>query len=51
MGEVLHEVDFNQLQIENKQYQEKIEERNQELLKLKLKAGNTQQVLNLYKVK
>ncbi|XP_062501446.1 coiled-coil domain-containing protein 113-like [Corticium candelabrum] len=51
MGEVLHEVDFNQLQIENKQYQEKIEERNQELLKLKLKAGNTQQVLNLYKKK
>ena len=50
MGEVLHEVDFNQLQIENKQYQEKIEERNQELLRLKLKAGNTQQVLNSYKV-
>jgi chromosome segregation ATPase len=51
MGEVLHEVDFNQLQIENKQYQEKIEERNQELLRLKLKAGNTQQVLNSYKKK
>eukprot|EP00118_Oscarella_pearsei_P005625 m.25896 g.25896 ORF g.25896 m.25896 type:complete len:321 (+) comp29006_c0_seq1:527-1489(+) len=50
MGEVLHEVDFRQLQIENKQYQSKIEERNQELLRLKLKAGNTQQVLNAYKV-
>ena len=49
MGEVLHEVDFRQLQIENKQYQSKIEERNQELLRLKLKAGNAQQVLNSYK--
>ncbi|XP_065828512.1 cilia- and flagella-associated protein 263-like [Oscarella lobularis] len=51
MGEVLHEVDFRQLQIENKQYQSKIEERNQELLRLKLKAGNAQQVLNSYKKK
>merc|ERR1712178_281766 len=47
MGEVLHEVDFNQLKIENQQYIE----RNQDLLRLKLMAGNTLQVLNLYKKK
>ena len=29
MGEVLHAIDFDQLQIENKQYIAKIEERNQ----------------------
>ena len=50
MGEVLHEVDFNQLKIENQQYIEKIDERNQDLLRLKLMAGNTLQVLNTYKV-
>lgn len=49
MGEVLHEVDFNQLKIENQQYIEKIDERNQDLLRLKLMAGNTLQVLNSYK--
>nr|XP_039257133.1 coiled-coil domain-containing protein 113-like [Styela clava] len=49
MGEVLHEVDFNQLKIENQQYLEKIDEKNQELLRLKLMAGNTLQVLNRYK--
>ncbi|XP_064640516.1 coiled-coil domain-containing protein 113-like [Lineus longissimus] len=51
MGEVLHEVDFNQLKIENSQYLEKIDERNQDLLRLKLMAGNTLQVLNTYKKK
>ena len=51
MGEVLHEVDFNQLKIENHQYLEKIDEKNQELLRLKLMAGNTLQVLNKYKEK
>ena len=50
MGEVLHEVDFNQLKIENSQYLEKIDERNQDLLRLKLMAGNVLQVLNTYKV-
>ncbi len=50
MGEVLHEVDFNQLKIENAQYIEKIDERNQDLLRLKLMAGSTLQVLNKYKV-
>ncbi|XP_069113903.1 cilia- and flagella-associated protein 263-like [Argopecten irradians] len=51
MGEVLHEVDFNQLKIENQQYLEKIDERNQDLLRLKLMAGKTLQVLNSYKKK
>ncbi|KAI3387022.1 hypothetical protein SNEBB_000291 [Seison nebaliae] len=46
MGEVLHEVDFNQLKIENKQYMDKIEQKNEELLKLKLLVGNTMQMLN-----
>ena len=49
-GEVRHEVDFEQLKIENKQFNESFEEKNQELLKLKLSAGNTLQVLNSYKV-
>ncbi|KAI9222887.1 hypothetical protein BC828DRAFT_396411 [Blastocladiella britannica] len=51
MGEVLHAIDFDQLKIENHQYQAKIEERNSELLKLKLVAGNIVQVLNFYKKK
>jgi hypothetical protein len=50
MGEVLHAIDFDQLQIENKQYLSKIEERNAELLRLKLTAGNTIQNLNSHKV-
>ena len=49
-GEVRHEVDFEQLKIENKQFNERFEEKNQELLKLKLSAGKTLQVLNSYKV-
>ena len=44
MGDVLHYIDFHQLGIENKQYMAKIEERNQELLKLKMTTGNTVQV-------
>jgi hypothetical protein len=44
MGEVLHLVDFDQLKIENQQYMEKIEERNNELLKLKLSTSHTVQV-------
>ncbi|KAJ3019639.1 UNVERIFIED_CONTAM: hypothetical protein HDU68_010581 [Siphonaria sp. JEL0065] len=51
MGEVLHAIDFDQLQIENKQYLAKIEDRNAELLKLKMTAGNTVQILNFFKKK
>ena len=50
MGEVLHAIDFDQLQIENKQYLLKIEERNGQLLKLKMMAANTVQTLNHFKV-
>ena len=50
-GDVRHEVDFEQLKIENKQYNEHYEGKNQELLRLKLSAGNTLQVLNAYKVR
>ena len=46
MGEVLHVIDFDQLKIENQQFLEKIEERNSELLKLKLTTGNIVQTLN-----
>lgn len=34
MGDALHYIDFHQLQIENKQYVCRIEERNDELLKV-----------------
>lgn len=49
-GEVRREVDFEQLKIENRQCNEKFEDKNQELLKLKLSAGNTLQILTVYKV-
>mmetsp|Transcript_24892 Transcript_24892/g.81496 ORF Transcript_24892/g.81496 Transcript_24892/m.81496 type:complete len:330 (-) Transcript_24892:1166-2155(-) len=49
MGEVLHAIDFDQLKIENQQFLEKIEERNNELLRLKLTTGKTVQVLNQLK--
>ena len=49
MGEVLHEVDFSQLKIENQQFIEKIDERNQDLLRLKMTAGSTLSILNTYK--
>lgn len=48
-GEVRHEVDYEQLKIENKQFNDKCGEKNQELLNLKLKAGKTLQVLNMHK--
>ncbi|XP_075246825.1 cilia- and flagella-associated protein 263-like [Convolutriloba macropyga] len=51
MGEILSVVDFKQLKIENQQYLNKIDDKNQELLRLKLMAGNTMQVLNKYKSK
>ncbi|RHY30060.1 hypothetical protein DYB32_004647 [Aphanomyces invadans] len=51
MGDALHYIDFHQLQIENKQYVAKIEERNDELLKLKQTTGNTVQLLNSLKQK
>jgi hypothetical protein len=44
VGDVLHYIDFHQLQIENKQYLAKIEEKNAELTRLKLTTGRTVQV-------
>lgn len=46
IGDVLHYIDFHQLQIENKQYVAKIEERNEELLSVKTSTGKTLQALN-----
>ena len=46
VGDALHYIDFHQLQIENKQYVTKIEERNDELLTVKVAAGKTTQSLN-----
>nr|XP_060644197.1 coiled-coil domain-containing protein 113 [Anolis sagrei ordinatus] len=51
LGEALHEVDFQQLKIENAQFLEKIDERNQELLQLKMMVANTLQVLNFHRKK
>ncbi|KAL5965391.1 hypothetical protein TSMEX_006862 [Taenia solium] len=50
MGEVLHEVDFEQLKIENAQFLEIIDGRNQELLRLKLTAGRVTQISTALKV-
>lgn len=46
VGDVLHYIDFHQLQIENKQYIAKIEERNDELLNVKVTTGKSIQALN-----
>ncbi|XP_047692353.1 coiled-coil domain-containing protein 113 isoform X3 [Prionailurus viverrinus] len=51
VGEALHDVDFQQLKIENAQFLETIEAKNQELIQLKLASGNTLQRLNAYKVR
>lgn len=51
MGEVFLPIDFDQLKIENQTYLEKIEKRNNELLKLKVTAGNTLRILSNHKVK
>lgn len=50
-GEMLNAIDFDQLKIENQQFLEKIDERNSELLKLKLTTGRTVQVMNSLKAK
>ncbi|XP_078257814.1 cilia- and flagella-associated protein 263 [Rhinoraja longicauda] len=50
-GELLREVDFHQLKIENTQFFRQIEQYNQDLLQLKVMTGQTQIVLNSYKRK
>lgn len=44
----LHLIDFEQLKIENQTVNEKIEERNEELLKLRKKNTTTVQVSDTY---
>uniref|UniRef100_A0A8D0EZX8 Cilia- and flagella-associated protein 263 n=1 Tax=Strix occidentalis caurina TaxID=311401 RepID=A0A8D0EZX8_STROC len=51
MGETLCEVRVQQLQVRNAQYQEKIKEKNEELVQLKLTSQKTVQLLNFYKRK
>jgi hypothetical protein len=51
VGDVLHYIDFHQLQIENKQHVAKIEERNDELIAMKMSTAKTIQALNECKVK
>jgi len=48
-GDSLHSIDFHQLQIKNSQFNQKIKERNDELLKLKLTTGRTVAILNSLK--
>jgi len=47
MGETLSKIDFDQLNIENDQLQVKIDERNNELVRLKLTTGKTIQILTV----
>jgi len=51
LAEGLHLIDFEQLKIENQTYNEKIEERNEDLLKFKTKIQSTVQVLTHLKEK
>jgi hypothetical protein len=51
LADGLHLIDFEQLKIENQTYNEKIEERNEELLKLRKKINNIVQVLTHVKEK
>ncbi|CAF1213900.1 unnamed protein product [Adineta steineri] len=51
LAEGFHMIDFEQLKIENQTYSEKIEERNEELSKLRKKIGTTVQILSHIKEK
>ena len=48
-GEMLQMVDFEQLKIANKKYQETIDERNEEMLRLKQQSGSVVALLNTTK--
>lgn len=50
MGEVLSKIDFDQMKIENEQLGVRIEERNNELLRLKLTTGKTMSQLTSLQV-
>ncbi|XP_055992090.1 coiled-coil domain-containing protein 113 [Sorex fumeus] len=49
VGDALHEVDFQQLKIENAQFLEIIETKNSELVQLKLVSGNALHILSMHK--
>jgi len=49
MGDDLKFIDFHQMQIANKKHVKEIEERNRKLIKLKLSAGSTTQLLTKLK--
>lgn len=51
LADGLHLIDFEQLKIENQTYNEKIEERNEELLRLRKKIATVVQVLTHVKEK
>lgn len=51
LADGLHLIDFEQLKIENQTYNEKIEERNEELTKLRKKINNVVQILTHVKEK
>nr|CAH8842084.1 unnamed protein product [Trichobilharzia regenti] len=51
LSEGLHLIDFEQLKIENQTYNEKIDERNEELSKLRRKISNTVQIMTHIKEK
>ena len=51
MADGLHLIDFEQLKIENQAYNEKIEERNEEILKLRKKITNVIQITTHVKEK
>ena len=51
LGEGLHVIDFEQLKIDNVNLNEKIEERNEDLIKLRKKITGTVQVLTHVKEK
>lgn len=51
LAEGLHLIDFEQLKIENQTYNEKIEERNEELSKLRKKISSTVQIMTHVKEK
>jgi hypothetical protein len=49
-GDVLQAIDYEQLSIENSQYQASLDEKNKEMLSLKTLAGRTIHSLNQCKV-
>eukprot|EP00823_Brevimastigomonas_motovehiculus_P007364 TRINITY_DN6403_c0_g1_i1.p1 TRINITY_DN6403_c0_g1~~TRINITY_DN6403_c0_g1_i1.p1 ORF type:complete len:407 (+),score=137.89 TRINITY_DN6403_c0_g1_i1:92-1312(+) len=49
-GETLNKIDYHQLEIKNSQYQQRIEDKNAELLQLKQATGKTIQELNAKKL-